>query len=134
MTVYLGIDYGEKHLGLAVADGPLARPLLSLDLSPEQALPRITFLAAREAVGTIVIGLPEGPLKKKITAFGERLSKLASLPVVYHEETLSTQEALAGLRAGGASKAKLSQDHKYAACLILEDYLETHHEVGYTKT
>lgn len=132
MTTYLGLDYGEKHLGLAVADGPLARPLLSLNLEPEQSLPKIIELATREAVNTIVIGLPEGPLQSKITSFGRRLSELSGLPVVYHQETLSTQEAISGLRAGGASRAKLSENHKYAACLILEDYLETHHEVGYT--
>jgi len=46
------------------------------------------------------------------------------IPVVYYPETLSTQEAIAALREGGASRAKLKNDHTYAACLILEDYLE----------
>ncbi len=133
MTIYLGIDYGEKHLGLALADGPLATPLISLEMGVS-ALPSIARLVSAHQVTQIVLGLPEGQADPKVRAFGDQLHTLTGLPVLYHPETLSTQEAISKLRESGAGKSKLMNDHVYAACLILEDYLETHHEVGYTET
>lgn len=126
MTVYLGIDYGRKHIGIAVADGPLARPLTSLEVGVKtDVIGEIARLVSANEVKQIVLGLPEGKLDAEIHAFGDKLAERTSLPVIYHPETLSTQEALAALRSSGASLAKRQHEHVYAACLILEDYLSS---------
>lgn len=126
MTTYMGIDYGTKHLGLALADGPLARPLTTLDnYHPVDVFSLLGKLIGEHGVGGIVIGLPEGPMDAQVQSFGKRLEELVHIPVVYHPETLSTHEAIAGLTAAGAGAKKLKNDHVYAACLILEDYLES---------
>jgi len=127
--ITLGIDYGSKNLGVAIADGPLARPLTTLDTSDKNVLDHLTKLALDNEAKQIVIGLPEGNLDSEVQAFGQKVADFTSLPVAYHPETLSTQEALAKLRQAGAGKAKLQNDHVYAACLILEDYLATTKEL-----
>lgn len=126
MTTYLGIDYGKKHLGLALADGPLARPLTSLnDLKNPELMARLSKIIADNSVDQIVVGQPEGELDQEVTQFGNKLANLTNIPVAFHPETLSTQEALKALRLSGAGQAKLRNDHVYAACIILEDFLET---------
>lgn len=123
MKKYLGIDYGLSHVGLASSEHTLATPLLSLH-NDKTLLPRLTTLIKQEGITDIICGIPEGSMAIKIMEFAKKLRDLSGLEVVLHPETLSTKEAVAGLRAGGASRAKLKNDHVYAACLILEDYLE----------
>lgn len=126
MSTYLGLDYGTKHIGIALADGPLAQPLITISGEPTKALLHIKKLLAEHSVSTIILGLPEGALASQVKKFGQKLASTTSLPVIYHPETLSTHEALAGLRAAGARFKKIHNDHLYAACIILEDYLEQH--------
>ena len=121
----LCIDYGTSHLGLAVAEVMLATPLGELGYRDDNyVFTELGRVVQDHNVKLIVIGLPEGKLVEKIKNFGTRLERALMIPVVYYPETLSTQEAIAALREGGASRAKLKNDHTYAACLILEDYLE----------
>lgn len=123
----LGIDPGTKHLGLALADGPLAHPLPSHShLSLSDSAIYLSSLVKLHQVDKVVIGLPEG----KIASFARSLSKElkkhlpSKVQLVFHPETLSTYETLNKLREVGASRKKLKDEHSYAACLILEDYLE----------
>jgi putative transcription antitermination factor YqgF len=129
MTAYLGIDYGKKHLGIAVADGPLARPLITIDSEPAQTITAIVKIVEQENIATIVVGLPGGGMDREIRKYAEKLAKCTGKEVVFHNETLSSYEAIAGLRASNASRSKKKKDHQYAACLILEDYLEAHNIV-----
>lgn len=123
MTKYLGIDYGLAHIGLATSEHTLATPLPSLK-NDESLLARLTSIVSKEEITTIVCGIPEGRLAVIIESFAEILRHAVGIPVILHQETLSTQEATSKLRQAGASRGKLKDDHTYAACLILEDYLE----------
>lgn len=123
MTKYLGIDYGLAHLGLATSESTLASPLPSL-ANNQDLFSKLSSLVTREEITHIVCGIPEGKLAPSIEAFATKLRELTGKPVVLHPETLSTQEALNKLQMAGASRAKKQNDHAYAACLILEDYLE----------
>lgn len=126
MTTYLGVDVGFKHFGLALADGPLARPLPPLlHHSLAATVTRLLALADDHAVNAIVLGLPEGKVATLVRSLRDSLSRLSPLPVILHPETLSTKEALVKLRQVGAKRAKLRANDSYAACLILEDYLES---------
>lgn len=129
MTKYLGIDYGLRHIGLATAETTLATPLISLSVGPD-LLSRLTSIIQKEGITSIVCGLPEGKLVPLVKSFATRLHELTNLKVILHPETLSTQEAVAGLRESGASRAKLQNDHVYASCLILEDYLDLKNSVN----
>ena len=124
MTMYLGIDYGRKHVGLALAETQLATPYRSL-AAEDNLISKLIEIARAEQVTTIVCGLPEGSLAAEITTFARELEKTTRIPVILHPETLSTKEAISALRAVGGKRKKLQNDHVYAACLILEDYLDT---------
>lgn len=122
---YLGIDFGLRHLGLAMADGPLAEPLGEKKYKTE--LEAINFLARvcrEKSIDSIVMGLPEGRLAKTIKRFAEKLTVTINKPVIFQDETLSTIEAKQKLLAAGVKQKKRRQDHRASAALILEDYLD----------
>lgn len=123
MTKYLGIDYGLAHIGLSTAEAVLATPLVSIS-NDQNTLARLKEIVQNQQITHIVCGIPEGKLEPIIKKFSLDLSTTTGLPVTLHPETLSTQEAVAKLAQSGASRAKKLNDHVYAACLILEDYLE----------
>ncbi len=119
----LGIDFGTAHVGLATAETELATPLLSLR-NDESIYQRIGQIVSERRITQIVCGMPEGKLEREVNKFAQTLEQVVKIPVVLHPETLSTQEAIGYLRQNGAKRAKLQNDHMYAAALILEDYLE----------
>ncbi len=124
MTVYLGIDYGLAHIGLAVADGPLATPLPPLP-NDSSLLPRLSSLISAHHITHLVLGLPSGPVEGAVRQFASQLKSTFSLPVSLHDETLSSHDAQNLLRRPGVSADKRRHDHSYSAALILEDYLES---------
>ena len=125
MTVYLGLDYGRAHIGTALAERSLATPLTTIkNTSRAEVIAHLSRYISDHKIEAIVCGVPEGELKSEIEAFSHELENVCNIPVVLHPETLSSQEAIAKLREGGASHKKLQNDHAYAAVLILEDYLD----------
>jgi putative transcription antitermination factor YqgF len=129
MTKYLGIDYGMAHVGLATSEHTLATPLQSLR-NDGKLIQKLTTLIKAEGIELVVCGIPEGKLAPVIELFATNLRLTAGIPVDLHLETLTTQDAKQKLRESGASRAKRKDDHAYAACLILEDYLELHNSVN----
>lgn len=130
MKKYLGIDYGLAHIGLATSEHTLATPLKSVP-NDSAIFSLLSSRIKQEGITHIICGLPEGKLVPVISDFAKQLSDLTGLPVILHQETLSTQDAKSKLREAGASRAKRRDDHAYAACLILEDYLELNSPVLY---
>jgi len=128
MIKYLGIDYGLAHIGLATSEHTLATPLPSL-YNDSTVFLRLTSIVREQGITHIVCGIPEGTLAPKVIKFAEELESIAGLKVVLTPETLSSQEAKHKLHEARASLAKKKNDHAYAACLILEDYLELNNVV-----
>lgn len=124
MNNYLAIDYGAKHLGFAIGETMLATPVGTLSYKKiTSAYSYLSKLIKTHGITHVVIGIPEGKIADSVRRFGTAIEKEFSLPVIYHPETLSTQEAKSALIATG-TRAKRAHDHAYAACLILEDYLD----------
>lgn len=121
---HLGIDFGLAHIGLAVADGPLAEPL-GEKKNDEKIYNYLKNLITTEKIDRVVIGLPEGRLADVIKNFGTRLAPLTKREVIYQDETLTTIEAKSKLLAGGAPRKKRRLDHRAAAALILQKFLDT---------
>ncbi|MDP4031057.1 MAG: Holliday junction resolvase RuvX [Candidatus Beckwithbacteria bacterium] len=123
---YLGIDFGLRHVGLALADGPLAEPLGEKKYtSPEELFSYLKRLIDEQEIDKIVVGLPEGKLAETVKKFGEKLAELTGREIIYQDETLSSQEAKSKLLAAGAPQKKRRFDHQAAAALILQEYLDT---------
>ncbi len=120
---YLGLDYGTRHLGIALAAGPLAEPLTSVATSEAfRILPR---LIETHQIKSIIIGLAEGPIRPDLEKFIHRL-KILGCPVITHEETLSTRDAVRSLLHTTKSRRK-AREHSAAAALILQSWLDSGH-------
>jgi len=130
----LGIDFGEKRIGLAVSDELeiLARGIATVQSRGiERDLEEIGRYVREYAVERIVVGYPlrldgsRGIQCEKVDAFMERLRQAFSLPVVPWDETLSTKEAEETLRQGGVRRKKRRKMVDLtAATLILQGYLD----------
>lgn len=119
--VYLGLDYGSRHLGVAISVGALAEPLDTINAA--KPLPRLIDLIAEYQPDALVIGLPDGSQKQPAEQFIASLKKLG-LPVHVVDETLSSHDARQALLHKSQIKRK-SKEHAVAAALILQSYLDT---------
>ncbi len=132
---YLGIDYGDKKIGLAFGDdgSGVAVPLDVIDNPGEGAngrSPLLQDLAKRiesEAIDEIVVGVPlptvEGSGSKQLEKtrdFIKQLSSKVSVPVHEEDERYSTTEAIRLQREQGAG----AEDDALAAMLVLQAYLD----------
>ena len=130
----LGIDYGLKRIGLAFSQTSLAEPLAVVRLSDKDRLARqnnlllkkIFSLCQKHQVEKIIVGLPEGKMAVRAKQFGKKLSAFTKLPVVFQDETLTTQEAVDKMiQAGKRQKARQEKKDAVAAALILQNYLDS---------
>lgn len=122
---FLCIDFGLRHLGLAMADGPLAEPFDEKSYQQEiQALQFIVQLCQEHKIEALVLGLPEGRLAETVRNFSDQLKQLTNLPIFFQDEALSTKEAKAKLMSAHAPQKKRRFNHRAAAALILQNYLD----------
>ena len=127
----LGIDLGDRRIGLAMsdADGKLAGPLKTL-IRNGREIEEILKIVKSEDIGMVVVGLPlnmDGSLGEegnKAQRFAQELHEKSALPVNVWDERLSTFEAERMLREAGKKGDKLKKAlDKSAAAVILQDFL-----------
>jgi putative Holliday junction resolvase len=131
----LGLDYGEKRIGVAVCDelGLTAQGLPTiLRKTKKHDLEILQNIINNYNIEKIVIGYPvrldgsEGIQCEKVNRFSSMLEKNYFLPVVKWPETLSTKEAEEILiNSGMRWKKRKTKVDKLAACLILQAYLNS---------
>ena len=114
----LGVDFGEKKIGIALATGPLAEPIGIV-----KSLREILTICQKHEVDKIIVGISEGEMVKKQRKFAQELAKLAGLPVEFQDETLTTNVAIIKMKQAG-KKIKGKKEDAFAAALILQDYLD----------
>ena len=130
----LGLDLGEKTIGLALSD-----TLLSI-ATPMQTLKRGKFAAdaaqldiiiSAQGVGGLVVGLPlnmdgsDGPSAQSARAFARNWTARSPLPVVLQDERLSTSAVTRTLLEADASRRRRSEVvDKMAAAYILQGALD----------
>lgn len=128
----IGIDPGEKRVGVAIADleTRFARPLDVIEATG--APQRIAALAAEHGATVIVVGKPiglsgrEGPAVERQKVLLEEIRAATQVEVTEYDERLTTVVAEAGLRAGGAkAKARKAQRDAVAAQVMLQGYLDS---------
>ncbi len=127
----LGIDFGERRIGLALsdADGRWALPWRVIERRTDRrAIYRIADLARQEGIELLVVGEPRGldgiagPAAERARRFGERLAAVTGLPVRWVDEALTTVEARERLRAAGRD-ARQRRD-AVAAQILLQEALD----------
>lgn len=116
----LGVDYGLKRIGLAISDGTFAAPLGKVS-----DLNNTVRIIKEQGIEKIIIGMPD-PRNPKVKSFGDRLSQLTGVPVLYHDETFSTREARKSMIAAGTSaKTRQEEIDQNAAAVILQSYIDS---------
>ena len=144
MSRLLGIDLGEKRIGLALADeAGYARPLATIrrGRKPAADIAAIGRVVAEQAISEIVVGLPleasgaEGTQSAITREWGEAVARALGRPVSYRDERLTSHLAEQRLgpmprgRSGGPPtahqrdvyRAKVDRE---AAAIILQDELD----------
>jgi putative Holliday junction resolvase len=120
----MALDHGEARCGVALSDptGTLATPHAAVARpDSRRGTAELVRLARERDVGCVVVGLPltlsgeEGHQAARARAFAARLSERLDVPVLLHDERLTTRQAE---RAGGTGDAD-----SRAAAHLLESYL-----------
>jgi len=131
----LGIDYGQKRIGLALSDpsNMVAQSLKVLKRNgTRKLLGEIKAVVDQNKIERIVIGLPKnmnGSLGEKgneVLAFVKILEKVVKVPIVTWDERLTTVSAEKVLRQAELSRKKRKDIlDKLSACIILQNYLDS---------
>ncbi|MFZ5609709.1 MAG: Holliday junction resolvase RuvX [Pseudomonadota bacterium] len=130
----LGLDMGEKTIGLALSDlgRRVASPLETLKRGKFAAdLPRLRSQCARHDIVGLVVGDPvnmdgsTGPRAQAARAFARNLDAPLGLPILMWDERLSTAAVTRTLLDADASRARRAQlVDKMAASYILQGALD----------
>lgn len=137
MSRILGLDYGERRIGVAVSDPTrtIASPLATLSRRAGKRPPWSDLLRIIEEqeVSEVVIGLPldlsgsEGAWSSEVRAFGAELQRKSNLPVHWVDERMSSVRAERAVRGIGLKKSAREEKSRIdaaAAALILQTHLE----------
>lgn len=130
----LGLDYGQKRIGVALSDpmGVTAQGLTTLIYQhEEEVVSRVAEIISREGVKKIVVGMPlnlkgqKGIKAQATERFIQRLRKRFNLPVVEWDERLTTVAAHRALRELGQSPSRRREKvDELSAVFILQAYLD----------
>ena len=136
----LGLDVGERRIGVALSDptGSLASPLMALDRRAKRRdMAAVLDLAKQHGVEGIVVGLPISLDRRlhaqgqAVQAFARALSKASPVPVETWDERFSTAEAEQMLREAGREPSRdRGRVDATAAAVILQRYLDARRDDG----
>ena len=130
----LGLDLGEKTIGLALSDTGLsiATPMQTLKRGKFAAdAARLDIIISAQGVGGLVVGLPlnmdgsDGPSAQSARAFARNWAARSPLPLALQDERLSTSAVTRTLLEADASRRRRGQVvDKMAAAYILQGALD----------
>lgn len=129
MKNYLGLDWGERKVGVAVADGEMRIAFAHGIWDAEQAVKQIEELVVHNAVTDIIIGTPKNDIHGNIAQgaykFGEQLAQsLPDIAIHYHDEMFTTKQAKRNLMEAGKKSHKHADDAE-SARVLLQSWLDT---------
>lgn len=128
----MGIDWGEKRVGVAVTD-PLGLTAQPLEVVPNdnKLFLRLKELISKYEVTEIIVGLPKtldnklGPKAAQVMSFSKSLRKETGLKVTEFDERFTTLETERRLISFDMSRDKRREViDKLAAASILEDFMK----------
>ena len=134
MSRILGLDIGDKRIGVAMSDPTetLASPLVIIErTTDDQTFTDILKILTQHEVVRIIVGLPRsmngdiGYQAEKVQSFMAELPKHTKVPFEYRDERLTTVTAVRLKQE--ASTRRLNKKTRYdamAAAVILQEYLD----------
>jgi len=131
----LGIDYGDRRIGLAIGDLEVAiatgLPTLERARASDDVIEPLRRLCREQGVEHIVVGLPinmdgsRGERAQLSLEFAERLRAELGIEVETWDERLTTRQADRAMLQGGLSRKKRKKRvDRLAAQLLLQNYLD----------
>ena len=137
----LAIDYGTKRIGLAISDskGVIASPLEVLRITKnrdvEDILEDILLVVEEYRVKTILIGKPQIFKEeykysvRKIDKFAKKLTDITNLPVIFQDESYSTNQSQNMLLSLGQNiKSSRKKIDKISATMFLQEFLNSNYK------
>tara|TARA_B100000902_G_C26621113_1_gene579823 strand:+ start:131 stop:544 length:414 start_codon:yes stop_codon:yes gene_type:complete len=135
MGRFLGIDFGEKRVGLALSDRSklIAYPFKTINyFNVEDLVNQLKEIVIDNDIENFILGLPinmkgeDTKQTQKVRSFKNSLSAL-KVPIIYEDERLSSVSAknsliLQNIKTG-YNKHEID---KTAAAIILQQYLDKH--------
>ncbi|MFK7793936.1 MAG: Holliday junction resolvase RuvX [Gammaproteobacteria bacterium] len=132
--VYLAFDFGERRTGVALGQSitASARPLTTITSTDKQPnWLKIESLLKEWQPTQLIVGMPgdveeNKALRKKIRRFCAELATKSHLPVMTHDETLTSDEAYMHLKNKRRSiKGKINKQNidQIAAAILLESWM-----------
>lgn len=136
MTRILGIDFGERRVGLAVSD-PLkiiAQPFITLIRDAGDGWwNQLEAVISEQEIELAVVGYPltmsgeQGSQTKVVDKFIADLEQNLALPVERYDERLTTVAARKALQQQGIKTGHNKEMvDRTAAALFLQNYLDSH--------
>ena len=130
----LGLDVGDKRIGVAMSDpsGTVASPLTIIEREYDAAdIEAIADIISRNDIGQVVVGLPlaadggEGLQAEKVYRFTKKLQESIAIPVVFRDESFSTDSARKLMLQTKSKKVRRNtRDDAIAAAFILQHFLD----------
>ena len=137
MARVLGIDFGERRVGLALSDpsATIATPLPTILRRAGKRPPvaAIVDIIQKHDVARAVIGLPlnlagdETDWTEQVRDFAAKLSERAGIPVDFLDERLTSVQAERAVRSIGLKRSDREQKQRIdaaAAVLLLQTFLD----------
>jgi putative Holliday junction resolvase len=130
----LGLDHGERRIGVAVSDatGTIATPHSVIDRRGGDVSETLRSVIAEYDVELVVVGLPlqlsgeEGTSARSARAFADTVAEATGLPVALQDERFTTVTAEDALIEGGVRRRERREVRdKVAAAVMLQGYLDS---------
>lgn len=131
----MGLDYGEKRIGVAVSDelGITAQGITVIKRSNlEKDILELQELITKYEVEEIIVGIPKnmdgtlGKMAEEVKKFVNELKDFTSVPVKLQDERLTSKAAERTLLEGDVSRKRRKEViDKLAAVYLLQGYLDT---------
>ena len=128
MAVILGIDYGQKRIGLALTDETetIAQSINPITVkNSEDALKQLDAFLKDNNIASILIGLPLGidekptQMSNEVLNFADKLKKLTGIEYDTWNETLTSE--IAKTNPIGLGKGEIDSE---SARIILQEFLD----------
>ncbi len=131
----VGVDWGEKRIGLALSDPTqmIGHPLITLTRRSGRRFPMKAFrehLDSNSVVG-IVVGLPldqdgqESPASLAAREVAALIKKQTDLPLEFQDERFTTARALAAIKEmEGSTRGRKGDVDQLSAALLLQAFLD----------
>ena len=131
----LGIDYGDRRIGLAIGESEVAiatgLPTLERARASDDVIEPLRRLCSEHGVARIVVGLPinmdgsRGEMAREVEAFADRIRRETDLPTQLFDERLTSREAdRVLLEANLSRKRRKELRDSLSAVLILQGHLD----------